>query len=121
MSFFLLRSSLDELVTYENCEEGRSVTRGRDWRFADADHYNGVPGEGSITGCEEDQMANVTWKNGESRQYRIGNENAYDLRYLGGNVISFICVLFFYPCTLYVELLSLVSDFQIILLIYYRL
>ena len=109
------------MVTSQNCEVGRCVKRGRDWKWGTSDHNN--PGKGRITKCwndrrptgeMEDQMANVTWESGVSGIYRIGNESAYDLRYHGGNVISFISLLLFNSCN------SLVDRYRFLFTSYFR-
>jgi hypothetical protein len=73
-------------VTVENCESGRSVRRGRDWKWADQDHQHGFPGTGVIDYCTTGGYgAVVDWNNGNTLGYRIGQDNYFDLYYAGNN------------------------------------
>ncbi|EKE42715.1 hypothetical protein ENUP19_0359G0011 [Entamoeba nuttalli] len=57
---------------------GKSVIRGRDWKWKDQDGGQGQIGE-VIDVCDEGWVE-VKWKNGTVCQYRWGGENAYDLQ-----------------------------------------
>ena len=71
-------------VTFENCETGKTVSRGKDWMFGDQDQQNGIAGTGVITECQSSKWARVQWNNGNSYIYHIGGVDSFII-YSGNN------------------------------------
>ena len=69
-------------VKQETCEAEKSVSRGKDWQWEDQDHQNGLPGQGVIVSCVEEEAV-VKWNGGNTNKYRIGSSGAFDLIYIG--------------------------------------
>ena len=72
-------TNVESIVGVHNYVVGTRVSRGRDWIFGEQDHYNGIPGEGTIIGWRDDLWAKVTWDNGLTSFYGIGIFDRYDL------------------------------------------
>ena len=80
----------DVSVTLENCKTNTVVRRGKDWVWKDQDHKDGRSDSGIIIECEGRAgpgLAGIKWDGGQTNNYRIGFDNAYDL-YLGSKGIS---------------------------------
>lgn len=58
---------------------GVRVVRGPHWKWKDQDGGNGFVGTATL-GVREDGWSRVTWDCGLSNNYRVGDEDAYDLR-----------------------------------------
>lgn len=66
-----------EHVTMENVYIGARVVRGDDWDWWDQDGG----GEGQIV-FYDSGWATVEWDNGNENGYRIGCDNAHDLKFI---------------------------------------
>ena len=57
---------------------GKTVVRGRDWKWSDQDGGDG--NTGIVNDIDDDGWVEVKWENGKVGQYRWGNGNCYDLK-----------------------------------------
>ena len=71
-----------DLVTINSAKEGMRVARGPDWKWGDQDGH----GLGTIVGldCGTKGWIRVKWDAGETNNYRVVAECAYDLVVAGG-------------------------------------
>ena len=61
---------------------GAKVVRGTDWKYGDQD--GGAGSRGTVTSVQADEWVMVRWEKGggDSKKYRWGAENSYDLQFV---------------------------------------
>ncbi|KAH9495558.1 E3 ubiquitin-protein ligase mib2 [Bulinus truncatus] len=89
LNFGEILSSLKEVAQeyIEKIKPGIRVVRGPDWKWGSQDGGEGFVGTVTAIGGPEpdkppEKCVSVVWDNGSKNTYRIGRDNAYDLRIL---------------------------------------
>ena len=79
-----------KIVTHDNYKIGDKVVRGKDWSWEDQDKNSayGVIVE-PLGGLSEDWVG-VQWKNGRTFDYRVGDEDRYDLYFYEEKTLSLV-------------------------------